>query len=282
MAVQVTLFNLKMQKMKITCYHVNAFVDGERGFKGNAACVVALDRWLPDGQMLKLAKDNGVAETTFFIRNPEASQSEFSLRWFTPDIEMDLCGHATLATACTIASEFRYKGDAVTFSSNSGQLRVAVEGNRFTLDFPSRPPQKAVLPEVILESLSIKPVEVTLARDYVLLYEREADIRNIEIDRALFDRINLDPGGVVVTAPGDDCDFVSRFFTPQATILEDPVTGSAHCSLIPYWSVRTGKKEMTAHQLSAQGGTLWCKDCGNRVLISGKGEIVKKTEIIFA
>ena len=124
-------------------------------------------------------------------------------------------------------------------------------------------------------------MEVTRARDYVLLYERESDIRHITIDREKFDLLNIDPGGVVVTAPGDSCDFVSRFFTPQATILEDPVTGSAHCSLIPYWSGKLGKREMTAHQISSQGGPLFCRDCEERVLISGRGEVVKKFEINF-
>lgn len=267
--------------MKADCYKVNAFVDRTLGFKGNAACIVPLDEWLPDAAMLRLAKENGVAETAFFIRNPEGSENAFSLRWFTPDIEMDLCGHATLATAYTIATQLNYGHDVITFSSNSGNLAVSVRDGICTLDFPSRPPKPARLPQNILDSLSIKPKEVLLARDYVLLYDKESDIRNITIDREMFDRLNIDPGGVVVTAPGDSCDFVSRFFTPQATILEDPVTGSAHCSLIPYWSARLGKKELTAHQISAQGGTLYCRECGERVRISGRGEVVKKFEINF-
>ena len=268
--------------MKTACYHVNAFVDPENGFTGNSACIIPLETWLSPARMLALAKENGVAETAFFIRNPEGSTSEFSLRWFTPDIEMDLCGHAKLAAACTIASMPGFKGGDITFSSCSGPLRVGVSGDIFTLDFPSRPPVAATLPRNIWDSLSIKPREVTLARDYVLLYEKEEDIRRIELDRELFDMLNIDPGGIVVTAPGSDCDFVSRFFTPQATILEDPVTGSAHCSLIPYWSARLGKSELLARQISRQGGTLFCKNCGGRVLVGGRGEITNKTEIIFA
>lgn len=251
----------------MTRHYVDAFVGDGAG--GNRACVIELDGWLPDAEMLQLAKDAALPETAFFVRNGE----RFALRWFTPDIEMDLCGHATMAAAYAISSIFRYVPDDVVFDTASGEVRVRVSRDGLlTLDFPSRMPEPAVLPEEIFEALSFKPLEVSKARDYVLLYDSQEKIGQMQIDRTLFDRICLDPGGVIVTAPGKECDFVSRFFTPQATILEDPVTGSAHCSLTPYWSRRLGKKLMTARQLSESGGVLFCEDAGERVFISGRAK----------
>lgn len=269
------------KNMPVTSFIVNAFVDPQQNFKGNAAAVTPLQEWLPAEQMLQAARRNGLAETAFFIPAPKDSPAHFCLRWFTPDIEMDLCGHATLATAYTIATQLGFEGPEIIFDTSSGIVKVAVSGDMCTLDFPSREPQKAELLPNIYDSLSIKPLEITKARDYVLLYESEDDIRNISLNRKLFDQVSIDPGGVIVTAPGKDCDFVSRFFTPQATILEDPVTGSAHCSLIPYWGEKLGRKEMLARQLSAEGGTLICSLEGDRVRISGRGEVVKKFEINF-
>ncbi|WP_261387414.1 PhzF family phenazine biosynthesis protein [Chitinophaga pinensis] len=182
---------------------------------------------------------------------------------------MDLCGHATLAAAHVIKTFLNYDKDSILFSSASGPLKVTFSGERYVLDFPSRKPVSAALPDVISRSLSKQPQLVLKARDYVLVYAVEQDIRDIQIDRQMLDQINLDPGGVIITAPGENCDFVSRFFTPQASILEDPVTGSAHCSLIPYWSEKLGKKELKALQLSERLGTLFCTDNGERVLIAG-------------
>jgi predicted PhzF superfamily epimerase YddE/YHI9 len=151
-------------------------------------------------------------------------------------------------------------------------LTVSIEEGFYRLDFPSRRPVADFLPETIFKSLSIKPLEVLKARDYFLVYNCETDVKNIKIDRMLFDKINLGPGGVVVTASGDHCDFVSRFFTPQASILEDPVTGSAHCSLIPFWAERLNKSKLNALQVSERIGTLYCEDKGDRVLISGQAK----------
>ncbi|PSL35894.1 PhzF family phenazine biosynthesis protein [Chitinophaga ginsengisoli] len=248
---------------ELDLYQVDAFTD--HVFGGNPACVVPLETWLPDEQLLLLARENAVAETAFFI--PEGDG--FSLRWFTPEIEMDLCGHATLATAHVIKTILGYKKDKILFSSASGPLEVSFKGDLYVLDFPSRKPVEAVLPDVIRRALDRQPLAVLKARDYVLVYGAESDIRDIRIDRQVLDQINLDPGGVIVTAQGTDCDFVSRFFTPQASILEDPVTGSAHCSLIPYWSERLQKQELTARQLSERVGTLYCTDMEERVLIAG-------------
>lgn len=250
--------------MKYNLYQIDAFT--ETLFGGNPACVVPLDKWLPEDVLLKIAKENAVAETAFFVEKGE----KIHLRWFTPEIEMDLCGHATLATAHCLKTILNYQSDKIIFETLSGDLNVLIHNDMYKMDFPSRMPVADNLPETILKALNIKPKEVLKARDYVLVYENETQIRNIKIDRQLFDQINLDPGGVIVTAIGDDCDFVSRFFTPQASILEDPVTGSAHCSLIPFWADKLNKKELYAQQVSERIGKLYCQDQGNRVIISGK------------
>ena len=249
--------------MKYTINQVDAFTDTV--FGGNPACVVRLDNWLPDEILLKIAKENAVAETAFFVDKGE----KIHLRWFTPEIEMDLCGHATLATAHSLATILDCKKDEIVFETLSGDLIVKIENGYYKMDFPSRMPIADILPDTISKSLNIQPKEILKSRDYVLVYENEAEIRNIKIDRQLFDQINLDPGGVIVTAVGDNCDFVSRFFTPQASILEDPVTGSAHCSLIPFWAKRLNKKELYAQQVSERLGKLYCEDKGDRVIISG-------------
>ena len=252
--------------MNLDIYQVDAFTD--QIFGGNAACVVPLKEWLPDELLLKIAKENAVAETAFFV----PTGSDFNLRWFTPEIEMDLCGHATLAAAHILKSVMNYDGEYMVFHSRSGILQVSVEKDLYTLDFPTRVPEPAVLPDIITRSLSMQPREVLLSRDYVLVYDNEQDVRDIKINRPIIDQINIDPGGIIITAPGDHCDFVSRFFTPQASIFEDPVTGSSHCSLIPYWSKRLGKKKMIARQLSERGGKLFCEDKGERVLIAGNAK----------
>ena len=224
-----------------------------------------LETWLPNNTLLKIAKENAVAETAFFIDHGDKNH----LRWFTPEIEMDLCGHATLAAAHALKQILGYTKNTIIFDTLSGGLIVTVKDDLYQLDLPSRKPIQAQLPEIIKNALNIQPLLTLKSRDFVLVYESENDIRNIEIDRQLFDQINLDPGGVVVTARGTDYDFVSRYFTPQSSILEDPVTGSSHCSLIPYWSEQLGKKEMKAVQLSERTGELLCIDNGDRVIIGG-------------
>jgi PhzF family phenazine biosynthesis protein len=249
--------------VKLDIYQIDAFTD--KIFGGNPACVVPLKEWLTTEMLLLIAKENAVAETAFFIDKGD----KFHLRWFTPEIEMDLCGHATLATAHALKTILHYPKNKFIFETLSGDLVVTTEKELYTLDFPSRKPEISLLPEMIKNALNLLPKEVLKARDYVLVYDTEEAIKNIQINKQIFDQINLDPGGVIVTAKGNDCDFVSRFFTPQASIMEDPVTGSAHCSLIPYWSERLGKKEMSAKQLSEREGKLFCVDNGERVLITG-------------
>lgn len=252
--------------MKLNLYQIDAFTD--QIFGGNPACVVPLDNWLSNNILLEIAKENAVAETAFFVNKGD----KIHLRWFTPEIEMDLCGHATLATAHCLKTILDYKNDKFIFETLSGDLTVVVENEIYKMYFPSRMPSPENLPTIIEKSLNIKPKEVLKSRDYVLVYENETEVRNIKIDRQFFDQINLDPGGVIATAQGDNCDFVSRFFTPQASILEDPVTGSAHCSLIPFWAKKLNKNKLYALQVSERLGKLFCEYKGDRVIISGKAK----------
>ncbi|MBK3518876.1 PhzF family phenazine biosynthesis protein [Carboxylicivirga marina] len=250
--------------MKLPIYQIDAFTD--EIFGGNPACVVPLQDWLPDELLLKIAKENAVAETAFFVMG----KSSIHLRWFTPDLEMDLCGHATLATAYVLKVHLDYEPEVIVFDTLSGELKVECHADMLTLDFPTREPVRAELPQAIKEAISTQPDAVLVARDYVLVYPSQSMVENIQIDRHKFDEIDLGTGGVIVTSKGTQCDFVSRFFTPQATILEDPVTGSAHCSLIPYWSKKLNKQDLVAMQLSDRKGTLYCHNNGKRVQISGK------------
>ena len=243
-------------------------------FKGNPACVVPLKNWLDDDLLLKIAQENAVAETAFFIKD----KNEFHLRWFTPEIEIDLCGHATLATAYVIKSCLNYSQNVISFNTKVGKLKVEVHENMYFLNFPSRKALPSKLPEEIKFSLNIQPIEVYKSRDYLLVYENQSDIENIIINRNFFDQINLGYGGVIVTSVGNSFDFVSRFFTPQASILEDPVTGSAHCTLIPYWASKLKKDEMEAIQLSARGGQLKCQNLNEKVIIGGQAVLFSKGE----
>ena len=252
--------------MKLDIYQIDAFT--ETIFGGNPACVVPLENWLSDEILLKISSENAVAETAFYV----IYKDKVHLRWFTPEIEMDLCGHATLATAHVLISILNYPKNEIIFETLSGNLIVTFANDLYTLDFPSRKPLSCKLPEIISESLSIQPIETLKSRDYVLVFEKESDIKNINIERQTFDKINLETGGVILTAKGENSDFVSRFFTPQASIFEDPVTGSAHCSLIPYWSEKLNKIKLSAIQLSERKGFLSCEQKGDRVLISGKAK----------
>ena len=259
--------------MDVQVYLINAFADNK--YLGNPACVVPLQNWLSFKQMLNIAKNNNVAETAFFIKK----ENYFDLRWFTPDIEMDLCGHATLATAHCIVKHFNYSDKIIKFKSLSGDLNVSAVDGVYHLDLPKRVPIKSELPEYIYQSLSIKPKSVLKSRDYVLIYDSQDQIEQLSINRILFDKINLDTGGVVVTAKGNECDFVSRFFTPQATFLEDAVTGSSHCSLIPYWASILKKDKMIALQVSERGGKLFCINNLERISVGGSAMTVSKKKM---
>ncbi len=253
--------------MKIDIYQIDAFTDTL--FGGNPAAVCPLDSWLDDLTLQKIAAENNLAETAFFVK---LSNGKFHLRWFTPQHEMDLCGHATLATAFVIFNELDFHESSIIFESKSGELKVDREDDLYVLDFPFRPPKKDLLPDVIKESLNMQPKEVWKSRDYLLVYEHEDDILKIEFNRSIIDKINIDPGGIIVTAKGSssEVDFVSRFFTPQAVVFEDPVTGSAHCTLIPFWADRLGKTKLEALQLSERRGKLSCELDQERVKIKGR------------
>lgn len=257
--------------MKLDIYQVDAF--SKTLFGGNPAAVVPLDAWLPDAVMQSIALENNLSETAFFVPEPDG----YGLRWFTPSFEIDLCGHATLATAFVLFDQLGAKEDVLRFHSKSGLLTVARDGDRLVLDFPSRPPVAADAPEGLFEAIGLEPKEVLRSRDYFLVYENEADILGIAPDFNALGKIRTH--AVIVTAPGTDSDFVSRFFAPEAGINEDPVTGSAHCNLIPYWAEKLGKTEMFARQLSARGGEIFCELAGDRVKIGGNAVLFLKGEI---
>lgn len=259
--------------MKLELYQIDSFT--EEIFHGNQACVIPLKNWLPDETLFKITRENAVAETAFFIDNGNTIQ----IRWFTPEIEMDLCGHATLATAHCLAKHLNYQKNRIIFETQVGKLVVEIKDEMYYMDFPSRMPEPSPLPDIIVKSLNIQPKEVFKSRDYVLIYDSEEDIKNIQIERSIFDLINLDPGGVVVTAVGTDSDFVSRYFTPQSTILEDPVTGSVYCSLIPFWASRLGKNTLFSRQLSEREGQLYCENKDERVIVAGKARTYSQGHI---
>ncbi len=261
--------------MNYKYYQVDAFSD--KVFGGNPACVVPLQNWLSDDLLLKIAQENAVAETAFFINNGKS----VDLRWFTPDLEIDLCGHATLAAAHILKSILHYPLDEIVFKTLSGVLRVTYQDGLYYLNLPSRAPISAELPEEIKSALNIQPQEVYKARDYMLVYRNKQEIKDIQINRQYFDQINLGCGGVIVTAAGNTYDFVSRYFTPQATILEDPVTGSAHCTLIPFWSTRLSKKNLQTIQLSKRSGELSCRDNSDRVIVGGQATTYSSGEFFI-
>jgi PhzF family phenazine biosynthesis protein len=247
--------------MSIPYYEVLAFT--KRHFAGNPAGICVLSEWLPDAQLQAIAAENNLPETAFII----AHKDHFDLRWLTPKVEVDLCGHATLASAHVIFHHLADTGDTVSFQSRSGELTVARVEDRLVLDFPSRPVSECEPPKELAEGLRAKPQSVLKGRDYLAVFDREEGVAALTPDFKIL--AQLDAQGVVATAPGNDCDFVSRYFAPQVGIPEDPVTGSTHCALIPYWSKRLGKQVLRARQLSQRGGELFCEDRGERVGIGG-------------
>ncbi|QXV64483.1 PhzF family phenazine biosynthesis protein [Mucilaginibacter sp. 21P] len=250
--------------MTIPIYQADAFTD--KLFGGNPAAICPLQEWLPDEIMQKIAMENNLAETAFFVRN----ENGYLLRWFTPELEIDLCGHATLATAHILFTELVYVGDTINFdTAKAGTLAVTRVGDKYSMDFPSRPPFAADMPDGLVTALgSTQPKEVLRSRDYFLVYETEDEIRNMVPDHSLLAKI--DTLGIIVTAPGNNVDFVSRFFAPAAGVPEDPVTGSAHCNLIPYWAGKLGKDQLHAYQISPRKGELWCELNGDRTMMAGK------------
>ena len=247
--------------MSIPYYQVDAFTN--RLFTGNPAGVCLLTDWLPDATLQAIAAENNLAETAFVVQRTE----HFDLRWFTPNLEMDLCGHATLAPAHVIFQHLGYRESIVRFQTRSGLLTVTRERDILTLDFPARPAVPCPTPADLIAGLGATPVATAKARDYLAIFDSEQTVRNLKPDMAALMR--LDCLGIIATAPGEQCDFVSRFFAPRAGVPEDPVTGSAHCTLIPYWAERLGRMKLHARQVSARGGELFCELRGERVGMAG-------------
>jgi PhzF family phenazine biosynthesis protein len=263
-------------QMKLPIYQVDAFTN--QPFKGNPAAVIPLESWLAPELMQHIAAENNLAETAFFVREGQ----DYHIRWFTPSIEVDLCGHATLAAAFVLYQLMGYRQASIRFTSRSGNLIVSPKDDLYCLDFPVSSLEPAGLPSGIVLGLgSILPDEVWKAPDdLMVVVQHQTQVAQIKPDFSVLKRIKA--RGIIVTAPGEDCDFVSRFFAPQSGIDEDPVTGSAHTKLIPYWAQRMGKKILTARQLSARGGWLWCELSGERVFISGHACLYLTGEILLS
>lgn len=251
--------------MKLPIYWVDAFTD--RTFGGNPAAVIPLESWLDDGLLQRIANENGLSETAYFVRTGPARAE---LRWFTPAVEVDLCGHATLATAHVLYNELGQTESPFIFDTRSGPLSVTRRDTLFELDFPSRPASPAPAHDKLIGALGAQPLEVLRSeRMWLCVYATEGDVKAIAPDFVALGAVV--PGRIIATAPGSDCDFVSRFFAPDSGIAEDPVTGSAHSTLVPYWAKRLGKTKLHARQVSSRGGELWCELAGDRVRMAGRG-----------
>lgn len=235
-----------------------------------------MDHWLADDVMQKIAMENNISETAFFVKEND----QYHIRWFTPKVEVNLCGHATLASAHVIFNHLGYTGDSISFQSRSGNLNVSREGELLILDFPANMPQRAALPNDFVHALNITPIQCYRGKeDYLLLYKSQYEIESLIPD---FKRLEkTDARAVIVTAPGEKVDFVSRFFGPRVGVDEDPVTGSAHTVLIPFWAEKLGKAELNARQLSRRGGALFCRLKGDRVDIGGKALTYLQGEIFI-
>lgn len=250
----------------MTIYQVDAFTN--RLFAGNPAAVIPLRNWPDDMLMQQIAMENNLAETAFFALS-EKSGVDYDIRWFTPELEINLCGHATLASAYVIFEMLKAKKKKVVFSSKSGLLTVIKKKDRMDMDFPSWKPERIEdFPSVLLESLGKPEIAgVYTNREYIVELMSEEAVKNCRPDFSLMRKVDR---MVIITAAGRSVDFVSRFFAPNAGIDEDPVTGSAHSQLIPFWSEKLGKNVMRAKQLSARGGDLYCEQKGNRVVMGGQ------------
>lgn len=247
--------------MTIPYFEVAAFTS--RPFAGNSAGVCLLSEWLPDAAMLAIAAENNLPETAFLVDR----ETYFDVRWMSPNVEINLCGHATLASAHVLFQHLGRTGTMLRFQSRSGPLTVERAGDRLVLDFPVQTLSECDPPAELAKSLGAKPDLVLKGRDYFAVFAHEQDVARLAPDFEII--ASLDTQGVIVTAPGEDCDFVSRYFAPKVGIAEDPATGSTHCALIPYWSKRLGKRTLTARQVSKRGGDFFCEDRGERAGIGG-------------
>lgn len=253
---------------------VDAFTD--KVFQGNQAGVCIIDKPIDDEIMQNIAAENNLSETAFIIENPE----DFDLRWFTPKIEVDLCGHATLASAFIVSNFIKKDIKTIRFNTMSGVLTVTKKDDFYEMDFPSRKPKKTQITTLMEEAIGCPIIEAHESRDLLLLVKDENTVLTLYPNFELLKNIP-DCLGVIVTSKGDNVDFVSRFFAPKVGVPEDPVTGSAHSTLIPFWSEILNKSNMLAMQISKRGGTLHCEDCGERVKISGKAALYLSGEINY-
>ncbi len=258
--------------MKFPIFQVDAFTDSI--FGGNPAAVVPLNAWLSQETMQRIAMENNLSETAFYVEEHEA----FGLRWFTPEVEVDLCGHATLATAHVLFEELGFAGSELKFNTKSGRLTVRKEEDWYTMNFPTEDIPKVEAPPILFQALGIpRTPEVYKSDDYMVVMESEEQIENLAPDFKFLKEV--DARGIIVTAPGDNVDFVSRFFAPQVGIDEDPVTGSAHTKSTPYWAKRLGKNELSALQISKRVGTLSLVYLGDRVEMKGNAVTFLRGEI---
>jgi PhzF family phenazine biosynthesis protein len=257
--------------MNYPIYTVDAFTD--HVFGGNPAAVCPLKEWLSAETMQQLANENNLSETAFFVQREDGS---YDIRWFTPELEIDLAGHPTLATAFVIFNELGYTSDTITFHCKSGVLTVVNKNGFLEMNFPARMPLECIVPEELLKGVSITPAKVLKSRDYFLVYNSQEEVEKLSVDFVHLNKVET--LGFIATAKGDEVDFVSRFFVPNSVIGEDPVTGSAHATLIPYWAQELGKTDMAAIQVSKRKGHLWCGFRGDRVTIAGKAVLYMKGE----
>lgn len=257
--------------MKIKQYQVDAFAT--RAFEGNPAAVCPLGSWLDDALLQAIAEENNLSETAFFV----PSEKGYRLRWFTPVKEVDLCGHATLATAHILFEKLGYPQPVIRFETRSGDLFVKRNGRQLEMDFPASSLTPCEISAILVEGLGQRPIEVWAAEDYVAVFDSEATVRAITPNQGLLGQLDL--RCVVITAPGSEVDFVSRVFGPKFGIPEDPVTGSAHCELAPYWAKRLGKTVLSARQVSRRGGSLACEVKADRVVLTGSAVTFMEAEI---
>lgn len=263
----------KRPSMNIPIYQIDAFTT--QVFKGNQAAVCVLESWLDDATLQNIAAENNLAETAFIIK----TKGGYDLRWFTPTLEIDLCGHATLASAYVIFKFLEPKLSHVVFSSMSGKLFVSLEeSGRLAMDFPARTPTQLPIPAQAENAFGVAPKEVWASDDLMMVFETEEQVLNLTPNMSAISTFT-DYFAVIATAKGDKVDFVSRFFAPNAGIPEDPVTGRAHCTLVPYWAEQLNKTKLEAKQLSKRTGHLYCEDKGQRVAIAGYAKLFLKGEI---
>ncbi len=263
--------------MELDIYQLDAFTDAV--FGGNPAAVVPLREWLPDETMQALGAENNLSETAFFVPTPDDPQHDFHIRWFTPGIEAQICGHATLASAAVLFDHLGWGADSVRFRSQLASLKVTRRHNVLELDFPVLPRVEMPPPAGLESALGAPILEYYDAQKSLAVLESAAGVQAVEPDMRFLKDLGK---GVIVTAAGEDCDFVSRYFAPYGGIPEDPVTGSAHCVLVPYWAARLGKKTLHARQVSRRRGELYCTMAEDRVLIAGKVTIYMKGTIYVA